>query len=534
MAALDELRNTWADLRDALRDARKAIEEAHEDDASWLWKPEDYLYSAFPQELGAARPEAPEGSGGLLVVVVGSSLHPLLLTVALHRPERVLLVASDTGAGTGWAAKLQRLLAHDEFARVAGFRPRVHQVAVEPDDALAALPPLVAAIREARRGDERVVVDITGGRKPMVAAAFLAAIELDLETSYVAAEFDPEVPWVKPGTMRLREFVDPGAALALRRRREVRRAVEDRRFDDAEKLLDEMLEELQSAPEEYQAYAGIAEVQDTRKLVAALAAWSHARYAKAMEGLGEEAPESVKALGARWEELRRGGPRSLARNLLDAPELHARYLLDALRWLRRQDGFPARDRFLRAFALGDFAIEGVFRAWLLAGEVAVEAKWADGRSAEGRPANCATDSRRRNMVSAVISGLGGRNVADLVSGLAGSATGYPTSRLFETRFFGDEHKNSRAPEMNAVVLREDPPLASAAPWSGGHDHRALRNACAHDLAVVSEQDVDAIVEALGSLVPEAIAVIAPNLAGTPADEPADERRLFERLGARLR
>lgn len=135
------------------------------------------------RERGARRREA-SGGPDLLILCVGHSPEPLLLAVAHHAEVEVILLIEQS-----LEEEPLRVLGElwNEYRAPLGV-PAFDQVARRQvrDDATD-LFLTVREIVEEREGS-RIVLDITGAKKSMIAGAFLAAGFLDLESSYV--DFD--------------------------------------------------------------------------------------------------------------------------------------------------------------------------------------------------------------------------------------------------------------------------------------------------------------------------------------------------------
>ncbi|KKM12783.1 hypothetical protein SY88_01510 [Clostridiales bacterium PH28_bin88] len=147
-----------------------------------------YLQYLLPRELEYinlhGKPPAPRG--GTLVFLVGYSLEPLLLSASLWKPERIVLVVNNT-YGTE-AGKARYCFTSDMLNRLAG---KNRAFIVEPFiEVLRDDDPeqVFAYLQRHLAGRPDLTIDITGGKKSMVAGAFLFAAYSDTPVAYV--DFD--------------------------------------------------------------------------------------------------------------------------------------------------------------------------------------------------------------------------------------------------------------------------------------------------------------------------------------------------------
>lgn len=237
----------------------------------WGLKDRDYAESYLPhyvkkllgREIECARrlgdedglprlPALPEGQAcHTLVLLVGYSLEPLLQTICAYQPCRVLLVLNaqyvDLNAD---AAGKHRLRTGVEFASTY-LCPLIDDLPVElvphrpqvvPKQIDKATPSAVfQALQQELRNCEQVVVDVTGGKKSMVAGAFLyAAFAKGVTISYVDFDddrYDPKEGRPYGYACRIGELSNPYEDLALRNWEQVRNHYQHYRFRAARELL---------------------------------------------------------------------------------------------------------------------------------------------------------------------------------------------------------------------------------------------------------------------------------------------------------
>ncbi|MCK6505022.1 hypothetical protein L6R53_16760 [Myxococcota bacterium] len=332
------------------------------DDASYLTPGADGK-SALEAEKEDTLGKLPEVSrsarGGTLVISVGSRLQPALLSVAVHEPACLVLAISDTPVGCAQADKLATLLPrHIKDVRRAEY---------DPTDPIAAWERIAAALDQALRPDRPIVFDITGGKKSMAAAAFFLAVERQVPSVYLDGEdYSAELGRPRPGTLGFAHLSDPAAGLALTRHKHIQAHWSSRAFAAAAAEAEEVAEHLKREDRlRHHAFA----YQRAATYARAAHAWSQGRYdlcAALLEKVDEQPHASISELCREWPDLSATG--NLDEALCRRPSLLWRYLADAWRWLTWQEEvIDPRLAFLRYFALGEFAMEGLLAAALAGG-----------------------------------------------------------------------------------------------------------------------------------------------------------------------
>ncbi|MCA1702971.1 MAG: hypothetical protein LC808_06750 [Actinobacteria bacterium] len=142
----------------------------------------------------------------LLISLSGFSPLTTILAYELLRPEQLLVLFSeDTRAGIDSIA--------DHVVGRSGLRYRDFMsrpcVPTDPHGVYRVVKEELDSIRSADGQRPYVVLDITGGRKVMSAAAALAAWQLKLTLCYVEADYDPRLRRPVPGSDRLLVLGNP-------------------------------------------------------------------------------------------------------------------------------------------------------------------------------------------------------------------------------------------------------------------------------------------------------------------------------------
>jgi hypothetical protein len=129
----------------------------------------------------------------LLVSLSGHSPETTVVAFELLRPERLLVLQSE-----GSPQSIDTIVEH---LNCPPSRIEVRQV--DPNDPLAIysqIEHVVDRIRRRSLDSINAVIDITGGKKVMSAAAALAATQLDLRLCYIDGEYDSAMRQPIPGT----------------------------------------------------------------------------------------------------------------------------------------------------------------------------------------------------------------------------------------------------------------------------------------------------------------------------------------------
>ena len=217
-----------------------------------------YIDHLLPQELAcAAKRGALAGHRcDTLALLVGHSPEPLLQTISVFEPSRVLLLVNRWYSTPERAQEQEGLrrggelhdLISDHLAPLLSQRPDVAVVEVidRPDAVFQALCDAVLADHQAGR---RVIVDITGAKKSMDAGAFLFAAYADIPISYVDFDDYDEANRRPFGfACRIGTLVNPYDAFRLRQWEQVRRLYTDYHFRAAVHTLEEILDVMRRSP----------------------------------------------------------------------------------------------------------------------------------------------------------------------------------------------------------------------------------------------------------------------------------------------
>lgn len=154
----------------------------------------------FQEVIERARQQSPSLGGRpvhLLVSLSGFSPETTILAYELLKPVQVVIIRS-----TNSHQSLDRIAEHlvgQGRLRYSAFQ----HFEIDPSDPRAIHRVVAEHACRDRSTGQRAVIDITGGKKVMSAAAALAAWQLDLEIAYIDSIYDGELRQPVPGTEKL-------------------------------------------------------------------------------------------------------------------------------------------------------------------------------------------------------------------------------------------------------------------------------------------------------------------------------------------
>lgn len=297
--------------------------------------------------LGHARPD-------IVFLLCGMSPQPLLVSVLAHQPRRVRLIASRTEAGRHAACEVERCLEELRAnGRIDCFVERSVEIAAsDPAEAYVELRTAIrGTLREHGVEDlERVRLDITGGKKTMVAAAYLVAAELGIATTYVdSEEYDEEARQPVPCTSILRRLDDPTGAFRLRDLDAARNDVRALDFAGAAQKLHALARALQSS--RLRPPVPVERIEDAATRCESLLAWREGRFGS----LSVDDPVVEEIKNAWRSETRSNRLKRLAKG---HPKALLAFVVDRLAWSRVLAEAQRMDAFLRAYSALEVALDG--------------------------------------------------------------------------------------------------------------------------------------------------------------------------------
>lgn len=432
-------------------------------DGTWQESPSWHEYMAAVHDLPKASRDV-QGRG-TLVVSVGTSFQPVLLSIALHQPKHLVLAGSYDQRS--WFPELARFAAR--------LVPELQVEAAEPFDKANAVEAWHSITRALQGLPRPFVIDITGGTKAMSAVAFYLSIELEISAVYLRSEFVGSAGAPEPCSARMVELDNPGLALALHDLRRVEGLWNRRAFAAAAHLLEEITPRFDGLDDRRYDAVADATIRAQR-----LAAWSAADYGALREWSG--LPSFLRDLLPTWPPE----PGDAERWLTADCDRLLRHLVSAWVWLEAPSTLDPAVRFLRAFALGEWSLEGVYEHLCRQERVALTGN---------KPVQADVDDNDPIVVS--------------VRTGRWTAPGFALAKLL-----GGSAKSRREVGIDLVDFEK---MQAASPWykgppDGRGPWRDARNRCAHGIGTIRQEHMEGILSDVWALFTECAARI-----GLPAE-----------------
>ncbi len=243
-----------------------------------------------------------------LVLLVGFSLEPLLQSVCVYQPQKVVLSLNQQGyPPEEWHEFAAHVTEAIGYLAKKGLLAQSPQIPGEggksgyPTDnnPSAVFQKLVEVLHD----ETDVVIDVTGGKKSMVSGAYLYAAYAGARISYVDFdEYDPKSRRPYGFSCKIGELANPYQTFALRDWERVRSLYERYQFGEAQEILKSiksvMVQVMPGSKEPTQTL--IAFLEYYRK-------WDEGDYcgaSRAAQNLpGFKQPSAVKELGNKWYEI---------------------------------------------------------------------------------------------------------------------------------------------------------------------------------------------------------------------------------------
>lgn len=240
----------------------------------------------------------------VLITLVGFSPEPLLHAIFTLQPrEKIYLICTDATEkfeSVSFVRFLKQLVkynllqiteAEPESMKVEGLNYRNSDIDVisETVDSVFSQS-AIKAIKEIaeleKNKGKRVALDITGGKKIILAGAYAIAAFYDLDTYYVDfEEFDPEKSGKPvPGTEFLNQLLNPVALYTLREEQTLVELWNRHNYEACVELLTEMINSLNKFKEYFETFdlqKKVKRFEALLKVAELYTAWDHFEYYKA-------------------------------------------------------------------------------------------------------------------------------------------------------------------------------------------------------------------------------------------------------------
>jgi len=298
-----------------------------------------------------------------LVLLVGFSLEPLLQSVYVYQPQKIVLILNEQGyPPEGWSEfaghvkeAIGYLVEGELLSSAPQFPGKGSEVGYPTADNPSAM---FQTLLEVLHDETDVMIDVTGGKKSMVSGAYLYAAYARARISYVDFdEYDPKHRRPYGYSCKIGELDNPYQTFALRDWERVRALYEQYQFWEARQVLASILPAMKQVMPTAE--------QPIQKLSAFLEyyeKWDRGDYRGAKQAAQNlpdfEQPSAVTVLGDQWFEISGNDftkePQHFYR---DSPELRA-YVCDELARIQRMIccNEDYRSAFLRAGGVNEIVM----------------------------------------------------------------------------------------------------------------------------------------------------------------------------------
>lgn len=341
---------------------------------------ERYLAGLLPAEIACVKERAAQKPGiwpqeedhaEVLVLLIGFAIEPLLLSICAYQPKEILLVLNrkyySDGDGAGFGKRrVVPVIKKLSPTLLPGPAPEIRPDAlttIEEDTPGKVFQFLLRELHNDLKQRRKIVIDITGGKKSMVAGAYLFAAYTGAKISYVDFEDYHESHRRPYGfSCQLGFLPNPYQIFGLRDWEQVRELYEHSFYDRAAKLLDQIA---RSMPAEYFNNEQIASVDLLSKIMMLYHAWSNGDYRLA-KNLSDQAQkltnkfkplDAVESLHPHWPpSVQLANPPNInASAIYSQPMLLLKYAHDESEKVKRivEDKEDYRSGLLRAAGLNE-------------------------------------------------------------------------------------------------------------------------------------------------------------------------------------
>lgn len=319
-------------------------------------------------------PSQPEKANTTLVILVGETLEPLLQSICVHMPTRLVPIVNtyygdiqdEDSSARQWRTlyRLIRQLPSHVTENIANLE-QIRQVTPVSDDPTAVFTYLRQELGpDLRDPQKRVVVDVTGAKKTMVAGAFTLAAYTKAVIYYIDPEQQDENEQPYGFSARFRRIESPLDRLALNVWQQIEERYRRYDFAGALQLLQDALPE-EALPGESGSSPNNSLLQSVQAFEAFLIIcrdWEAGRLQEAYKQIvtlppelvtpAEKVPTVVTELWRYWPEPEDAVARELSTAFFEDAKAIILYAEDELRRAKRlMNNGRYRDAFTRAYAL---------------------------------------------------------------------------------------------------------------------------------------------------------------------------------------
>ncbi|SHE31443.1 hypothetical protein [Desulforamulus putei] len=441
---MPRIKNEFDELKDLTEDYWSKLENNLDDQVTVMLK--TYIPKLLPREMEQIKKNSPPQQAKTLVLLVGFSWEPLLQAVCHYRPEKLYLLLNAKYGGESAGVvfqKLEQLINKLSESKLIEKKPEIKPTEIDAAGAgpVEVFHQLTQIIKEEGeqppvRGKESLplVLDITGAKKNMVAAAFLFAALSGTAVSYVDFPDDaysPEKRRPYGYRSKIALIDNPYTFFAMGKWLEVRQLYKQYNFNGAIKLVDEIKKSMDKGDEwsgrKYFGETGEKAVDRLLRVLECYECWESGNFNRASEiyeGIKGEIPgfrrppDAVKILGGIWYEVQGAKFVKKPGRFYLEPQLFDTYICDELRRIERMIEYKEdyRAAFLRAAGLS----EVVLNLWLLSLLDGEEDRkkaldfWGEADGEDGRSPNASKSFKKLTAGGTFkMKDLGGKNPPDI-------------------------------------------------------------------------------------------------------------------------
>ncbi len=302
-----------------------------------------------------------------LVLLVGFSLEPLLQSVYVYQPQKVVLILNEKGyPPEEWhvfASHIKNavglLVQKNLLPRSPKLPGKDNKVGYPAaDNPSAVFQTLVEVLHD----ETDVVIDVSGGKKSMVSGAYLYAAYAGARISYVDFdEYDPKNRRPYGYSCRIGELSNPYQTFTLREWERVRVLYEQYQFREARTIL----QSISSVMTQVMPHSG-SSIQMLQAFLEFYEKWDSGDYQGAKQFASEqklpsfEQPSAVTELGDKWFEIRDGDFTAKPKHFYGDEQAVKVYVVDELARIERLITYNEDNRsaFLRAGGVNEILMLG--------------------------------------------------------------------------------------------------------------------------------------------------------------------------------
>ena len=222
------------------------------------WEPEQFIMDLFGDQYRWLRAtpcalvNATNSDWDVLVILVGYTWDPLLITICAHNPTTIVPVLNEEYVDTNWNIKRDNLVDylnlinnHYHQFNILPVIPNIYPDPVTPveDTPVAVFKFLKDKVLPLKQDNQNIIIDITGAKKSITAGAYLFAAFADITISYLDFE-DYDIQYGRPfgWSGNIKHFDNPLEKFKILEWNKVRPYYESNSFEMAKNSIGEVID----------------------------------------------------------------------------------------------------------------------------------------------------------------------------------------------------------------------------------------------------------------------------------------------------